>query len=234
MNWHTCNSFSSSSSTDSCEVSHSFALQTTRKQSASPQVSQNSWLLAPPPKMVPNTQLSITYNNFTTYVVASSIMSFVSSSTMRIHNNDLSSCTTYYHKDHTTTIYHHWGYLLSNNMIYIIANAVTEEGVVAYLKLLIWSRNKQQKDTYTVYYGHIVWMWKEVEHTSEVTRVLALPRYLQHSSLETERWELEASYATSLLLLSGQCSASLAPTETCRHTSVKLTLNDRLKIYGPS
>lgn len=112
----------------------------------------------------------------------------------------------------------------------IIANA--EEGVVAYLKLLTWSRNKQQKDKYKVYYGHIVWMWKKVEHTSEVTRVLALPRYLQHSSLETERWELEASYATSLLLLSGQCSASLAPTETCRHTSAKLTLMTDWKSMG--
>jgi len=116
----------------------------------------------------------------------------------------------------------------------IIANAVTEEVVVAYLKLLTWSRNKQQKDKYKVYYRHIVWMWKEAEHTSEVTRVLALPHYLQHSSLETERWELEASYATSLLPLSGQRSASLAPTEICRHTSATLTLNDRLKIYGPS
>lgn len=116
----------------------------------------------------------------------------------------------------------------------IIANEVTEEAVVAYLRRLTWSRNKQQKDKYKAYHRHIVWMWKEVEHTSEVTRVLALPRYLQHSSLETERWELEASYATSLLPLSGQCSASLAPTETCRHNSEKLTLHDRLAIYGPS
>jgi len=111
---------------------------------------------------------------------------------------------------------------------------VTEEVIVAYLKLLTCSRNKQQKDKYKAYYRHILWMWKKVEHTSEVTKVLALPRYLQHSSLETERWELEANYATSLLLLSGQCSASLAPTETCRHTSAKLTLNDRLTIYGRS
>jgi hypothetical protein len=116
----------------------------------------------------------------------------------------------------------------------IIAIEVTEEVVLAYLKLLTWSRNKQQKNIYNAYYRHTVWMWREVEHTSEVTRVLALPHYLQHSSSETERWELEASYAVSLLLLSGQCSASLAPTETCRHTSAKLTLNARLTIYGPS
>jgi hypothetical protein len=40
----------------------------------------------------------------------------------------------------------------------IIANEVTEELVVAYLKQHTWSKNKRQKEKYKANYKHNVWM----------------------------------------------------------------------------